>query len=118
MLAAVHWYASGAKACDKRGTGPVGMRWRSPTEPDGKSHERHHRHQENHPLPPHDRRVARRWLWRRIWARRWERDLTITLALVGLGLSAALLVVSLKPAAQPVGDAVQNFTARMIAARN
>lgn len=69
-------------------------------------------------LPPHDRRLARRWLWRRIWARRWKRDLTITLALVALGLAAALLALSLRPAAEPASDAVQKSSVRVIAARN
>ena len=69
-------------------------------------------------LPPQDRRVARRWLWRRIWERRWKRDLTITLALVALGLAAALMALSLSPATEPVSDAVQKSSTRVIAARN
>ena len=69
-------------------------------------------------LPPQDRRVARRWLWRRIWARRWKRDLLITLVLVALGLAAALLALSLGPAAQPVSDAVQYSSARVMVTRN
>jgi len=56
-------------------------------------------------LPPRDRRLAQRWLWRRAWARRWKRDLAILLVLVGLGLAAAFLILDFYPA--PAGDAVQ-----------
>ena len=80
----------------------------------------HHLLTAPHPfgLPPRDRRVAERWLWRRTWARRWKRDLTITLAFVALGLAAALLILSFSPGAAPVSDAVQKSSPRVIAARN
>ena len=62
-----------------------------------------------HPLglPPRDRLVAQRWLWRRAWAQQWKRDVAIVLALVALGLAAALLILGLHPAAEPVSDAVR-----------
>jgi hypothetical protein len=62
-----------------------------------------------HPLglPPRDRLVAERWLSRRSWTRHWRRDLLIVLVLVGLGLAASLLLISLAPAAEPLSDAVQ-----------
>jgi hypothetical protein len=58
-------------------------------------------------LPPRDRLVAQRWLWRRAWAQQWKRDVAIVLALVALGLAAALLILGLHPAAEPVSDAVR-----------
>jgi hypothetical protein len=58
-------------------------------------------------LPPRDRLVAQRWLLRRAWARHWRQDLVIVLALVGLGLAAAFLILDFYPAATPASDAVQ-----------
>lgn len=47
-------------------------------------------------LAPRDRRAAKRWLSRRAWAQR-HRDLTIILALVALGLTAALVFLAFYP---------------------
>ena len=58
-------------------------------------------------LRPRDRAVARRWLSRRGWARQWERDLVIVLAVIGLGLALALAVLGLHRDAMPISDAVQ-----------
>ncbi len=68
-------------------------------------------------LPPRDRRAARRWLSRQTWPRRLTRDLSIVLGLVALGLAAALVVLSLYPAAAPAGEGLRKSTASMIAAR-
>jgi hypothetical protein len=61
-----------------------------------------------HPLglPPRDRLVAKRWLSRHLW----KRDLMIVLALVGVGLAAALVILSLGFSAEPSSDAVQKST--------
>jgi hypothetical protein len=67
-------------------------------------------------LPPKDRRAARRWLSRQTRPRRFRRDLSIVLSLVALGLAAALVVLSLYPAAGPAGDGVRKSTAAMMAA--
>jgi len=69
-------------------------------------------------LPPHDRRAAKRWLSRQSLPQRLKRDLSIVLSLVALGLAAALVVLSLYPAAAPAGDGVRKSTASMIAARD
>ena len=58
-------------------------------------------------LRPCDRAVARRWLSRRGWARQWERDVVIVLAVIGLGLAFALAVLSFHRDAMPISDAVQ-----------
>lgn len=65
-------------------------------------------------LPPQDRRAAQRWLSRRTLGQRLRRDLSIVLSLVALGLAAALVALSLHPAAAP--DGVRKSTAAMIAA--
>jgi hypothetical protein len=57
-------------------------------------------------LPPRDRLVAQRWLWRGS-VRQWKRDLAIVLGLVGLGLAGALVLLSLSGASEPRSDAVQ-----------
>lgn len=66
-------------------------------------------------LPPQDRRAARRWLSRQTRPHRLKRDLSIVLSLVALGLAAALVVLSLYPAATPAGDGERKSTASMIA---
>ena len=58
-------------------------------------------------LRPQDRVVAKRWLSRRSWARQWQGDLAIVLAVIGFGLALALLVLSFPSGAAPVSDAVQ-----------
>jgi hypothetical protein len=68
-------------------------------------------------LPPQDRRAAQRWLSRQTWPHRFKRDLSIVLSLVALGLAAALVVLSLYPAA-PAGDGLRKSTVSMIAARD
>ena len=69
-------------------------------------------------LPPQDRRAAQRWLSRQTRPERLTRDLSIVLGLVALGLAAALVVLSLYPAAAPAGDDLRKSTASMMAARD
>ncbi|HJT42808.1 MAG TPA: hypothetical protein VJ750_04830 [Rhizomicrobium sp.] len=52
-------------------------------------------------LPPRDKLAAKRWLSRQGSARRRGKDLTILLALVAIGLAAALLFLSLSFAVYP-----------------
>jgi hypothetical protein len=65
-------------------------------------------------LRPCDREVARRWLSRGGWSRQWQRDLVIVLAVVGLGLAIAFIVLGVQRSAGPVSDAVQR-PARVLA---
>ena len=54
---------------------------------------------------------------RRSWARKWKRDVATVLALVALGLAAALVILALYPAGGPVSDAVRKPAMPMVAAR-
>jgi hypothetical protein len=58
-------------------------------------------------LRPCDRAVARRWLSRRGWTRKWKRELMIVLVVISLGLALALAVLSFHRDVLPISDAVQ-----------
>jgi hypothetical protein len=73
-------------------------------------------------LPPQDRLAARRWLSRQASTRQRDRDLTILLAFVALGLALAIAALSLYPAIWPcrqaragISDAVRKSQTSMAA---